>query len=76
MNRQISKFIDDGDKTLELPEFLSLVGIIKMQEECFRQFDKDGNGVLSKDELKELVSKCIQYLIIFVISTDCILFGV
>ena len=38
-----------------MAEFLSLMGMIKMQEECFRKFDKDGNGVLSKEELKELV---------------------
>merc|ERR1712037_182689 len=40
LQNQISKFIDNGDKALELPEFLSLMGMLKMQEECFRNFDK------------------------------------
>ena len=32
------------------------MGMIHMQEESFRRFDKDGNGFLSKEEIKELVS--------------------
>merc|ERR1712117_821049 len=56
LQQQIKRFIDDGDEALSEPEFLSLMGMIHMQEESFRRFDKDGNGFLSKEEIKELIS--------------------
>lgn len=52
----------DGDGTLDFPEFLTMMSSTlestKQEQElqkAFREFDKDGNGYISRDELIQVM---------------------
>ncbi|KAF8652900.1 hypothetical protein AX16_004088 [Volvariella volvacea WC 439] len=55
----ISGFDEDGSGTIDFNEFLQLVapkpGDSNDLREAFKLFDKDGNGKISKSELKDML---------------------
>ena len=57
----------DGNGTIELEEFVTLVDRLGMDDEsntrqAFEYFDKDGNGYIDEQELKEVMKSVGQKL--------------
>jgi len=65
----INEVDENGNGTIDFPEFLTMMERkMKTDEndeeirEAFQMFDKDGNGYVTVDELKEVMSKLDEHL--------------
>ena len=73
----------DRNGTIEFSEFLTMLNLIPdtdgdLQElEAFRKFDKDGDGLINAEELKNAmnmlgVSFCIYFLVPELLAYSCV----
>jgi Ca2+-binding EF-hand superfamily protein len=67
LNSMLSEVDTDGNGTIEFEEFITLVDRLGLDDEsntrqAFEYFDKDNNGYIDEEELKEVMSSIGQKL--------------